>query len=90
MTDRVWAETYVVLVPDTYTYGKTTYVRGIRIDRVRAAKPSLKSGEIAIKLRLSFAKSQLVESIPVAAIEVNNFLTAQPTPEPDAVEVENE
>lgn len=86
--EKVSAETYLVLVPDIYKYASTTYVRGIRVDRVRASKPSLRSGEIAVKVRLNFEKSSLIDNIPTVSLDVNTFITSPLADAiPDSVEV---
>ncbi len=71
--DRVTADTYLVLRPDIRTYGSTTYVYGIKVDRARASKPALKSGEILIRVKLNFDKQQLIDSVPVVEINVTDF-----------------
>ena len=81
----ITASTYVVLVPETYGSGDYRYVRGLRVDRVRANKPALSPGEIVVRLRLHFDEAALLESIPVVDATVSNFTVAQP--EPESVEV---
>jgi hypothetical protein len=83
---KVSAETYLVLVPDIQKWGGEAYVYGIRVDRIRASKPALKPGEIAVKLRLNFEKSQLIDSIPVIDLNVSSFST----PLPQVTEVDGE
>lgn len=81
----VTANTYLVLVPDIRGSGNYKYVSSIRVDRTRKDKPSLKSGEIAIKLNLQFNESQLIDSIPSLTVDVTNYAVGQPTA--NAVEV---
>lgn len=80
---KVKAEGYIVLVPDIYRSTNPRYdsVRSIRIDRVRAGKPSLESGEIAFKLRLHFSESAILSSILVIDLDVSSFVTAPVEPE---------
>jgi len=78
MTDRVAAETYLVLVPDIWTYAGSTRVRGIRVDRIRSGKPALNRGEIAVHLKLNFEKADLIDAIPVVEIEVKTFKAGDP------------
>lgn len=85
--EKVTAETYVVLVPDTYEWGGQTRVRGIRVDRVRQSKPSLKSGEIVVKLRLNFDKESLINAIPVVDLDVSAFGTGPSSPTPESAQV---
>lgn len=83
MSDKVSAEAYLVLVPDI----RGKYVYGIRVDRVRSNKPSLNSGEIAVKIKLNFNKQALIDSIPVLDLDVSSFITAPARPEPESVEI---
>lgn len=86
--EKVSAETYLVLVPDIANWTGTSYVRGIRVDRIRSAKPALKSGEIAVKVRLNFEKASLIDNIPTVSLDVNTFITAPLADAiPDSVEV---
>lgn len=87
MSEKVSAVTYLVLVPDIYQSWGTQYVRSIRVDRCRAAKPSLKSGEIAVKVKLNFNKQSLIDSIPTIDLDVSTFITAPERPEPEFAEV---
>ena len=77
MSNKISAETYLVLVPDISSNGQ--YVHGIRADRIRASKPSLKAGEIVVKLRLSFERSQLLDTISIVALDINSFSAFQPS-----------
>lgn len=81
--DTVTATTYMVLVPDT----NGTYVWGIRADRIRASKPALKKGEIAVKVRLNFRKQDLIEAYPVLDLDVSTFITPQSQAAPTSAEV---
>jgi hypothetical protein len=83
MNDTVTATTYMVLVPDT----NGTYVWGIRADRIRKDKPALKSGEIAVKVKLNFKKSDLLESYPVIDMDVSSFITPEAMAAPTSVQV---
>lgn len=76
--DKVTAETYLVLVPDIKTYGTTTYVYGIRVDRSRNTKPRLNRGEIAVRIKLNFDKRQLIDAIPIVEADVTAFATPSP------------
>ena len=82
---KVVAETYLVLVPDFWEWYGETRVRGIRVDRVRAQKPALKKGEIAIRLKLNFDKKQLIDAIPVVSVDVNDFSVAKNAPDVELV-----
>lgn len=81
MADKVTADTYLVLKPDIKSYGSTTYVYGIRVLHARASKPSLKSGEIAVRIKLRFDKQQLIDSVPLIEADVTNFSIGQPEPQ---------
>ena len=79
------ASAYLVLVPEIYGSGTYRYVRSLRVDRVRSGKPSLASGEIAVKVNLRFAESALLDSIPEITVDVANFAVGQDTPEAEVV-----
>lgn len=76
--DKVTADFYAVLVVDSYKYADTTYVRGVRVDRTRSAKPKLNKGEIPIRIKLHFDKQALIESIPLVEANVSGFSVYQP------------
>ena len=78
MSDKVTADTHLILVPDIYNWAGETRVRGIRVDRIRSGKPSLKRGEIAVHLKLNFNKSDLIDAIPVVEIDVTTFKAGEP------------
>ena len=76
--DKVTADFYAVLVPDIWSWGGEPRVRGIRCDRIRASKPALKKGEIAVRVKLNFDKRSLVDAIPVTEADVFAFSTPEP------------
>lgn len=81
----ITATAYLVLVPSISGRGDWSYVSDLRVDRVRSNRPTIQPGEIAIKVRLTFNETSLLESIPVVDVNVGDF-TVSP-PEPELVEV---
>lgn len=75
------ASAYLVLVPDIRGTGKYRYVSSVRVDRVRSGKPSLASGEIAVKVSLRFKDSALMDNIPEIAMDVTGFAVGHGIPE---------
>lgn len=78
MADKVTASTYVILVPTFWTSSGETYVRDIRVDRIRNGKPALKRGEVAVHLKLNFEEQDLIDAIPVVEIDVTTFRAGEP------------
>jgi hypothetical protein len=69
------ASCYLVIKPDIHDYG-TPRVRSLRVTRMTAKKPSLASGEIAVKVTLNFDEERLIASIPEVSADVDVWNTA--------------
>ena len=78
---KISASAYLVMEPIIYGSGDSRYVHHIRVDRIRMEKPSLKRGEIVVRLKLNFDEASLIESIPVAEMNVLGFSVSPPEPE---------
>ena len=63
---------YLVLVPVPNYAGKIT---SIKIDRLTKKKPSLSSGEIAVRIKLNFESEQLEETITTVEATIKGFRT---------------
>lgn len=78
MNKIVTASGYLVIVPEYRAWDRKT-VTGARIDRLRIEKPTLKRGEVAVRVRLNFDAQALQDAIPVIEMDVSSFMVpAQP------------
>ena len=70
---KISAEGYLILEPTFNSSG--TSVWRLRIVRYAANKPSLKSKEIAVKVKLNFEANDLIAAIPMVESDVPGFRT---------------
>ena len=65
----VEAETYLVIEPQHDWSGR---IEGIRVDRITAKEPRLKSREIAIRLRLMIDRNVFEQFLPTVEINLSD------------------
>lgn len=73
MSKIVTAQGYLVIVPEYRAWDRKV-VTGARIDRLRIEKPTLKRGEVAVRVRLNFDAQALQDAIPVIEMDVTSFM----------------
>ena len=78
MSERVTAQGYLVIRPKL-SWDKKRLI-GADIDRLRIDKPTMKRGEIAVRVKLNFDAQALMDAIPVIEVDVTSFIVP-PTPE---------